>query len=88
MTRTTFLLATLLILALSLAPRAGLAQQERGADAATGSVADTRDQPTRDQIRRLLRERDGADGGDLPPPSAISPEIDLLAPAPDEFQEP
>lgn len=88
MTRTTFLLATLLILALSLAPRTGLAQQEGEAAEATGSVADTLDQPTRGQIRRLLRERDGAESGELPPPSAISPEIDLLAPAPEEFQEP
>lgn len=87
MTRTTFLLATLFVVSLTVAPRVGLAQQENAADEATGSVADTLDQPTPGQIRRL-RERRNTGGTDLPPPEAIAPEIDLLAPAPDAFQEP
>ncbi|MGJ3262001.1 MAG: hypothetical protein ACFE0R_02090 [Salinarimonas sp.] len=91
MTRSTLLLAALLIIVLGFGPRMGFAQDARDGDE-TGSLrpspADAVDQPTAGEVRRLrqrLAEDDGA-GDDLPPPEAISPQIDLLVPDPDAFQ--
>ncbi|GGK43828.1 hypothetical protein [Salinarimonas ramus] len=78
----------LALAALVLAPAALSAQEsERGDMDATGSVGAAIDQPTPAQLRRLRGEEDGA-SGELPPPEALDPGIDILAPAPDEFQEP